>query len=178
MTHTEATQAESGERIFGLLDLFEHFGGDAAAIFDARGKARGGGFIPDIERSGAGESANILLSEAGVRERREDGMRSSGLLSGAVVAGVVGVETVDDVGDAAGDALALEDGKELVLAVEAAGGVIAGVVFAGQLGGVDGDERNGLRCGKGEGLAQMTARKGGGVRDDGELLLPSTVDAA
>ncbi len=133
---TETAQAERGEGIFGLLDLGEHFGGDAAAVLDARGEAGGGGLVPDIERGGAGEGADILLGEAGVGERREHGMLCGGLLAGAVVAGVIRVETVDDVGDAAGGALALEDGEELVLAVEAAGGVVAGVVFAGQFGGV------------------------------------------
>ena len=59
--------------------------------------------------------------------------------------------------DAARGALALEHGEELVLAVEAAGGVVASVVFAGELGGGDGDERNGLRGSEGDGLAQVTA---------------------
>ena len=66
------------------------------------------------------------------------------------------------------DALALEDGEELVLAVEAAGGVVAGVVLTGELGGSDGDEGDRLRGGEGDGLAEMAARKRGGVRDDGD----------
>jgi hypothetical protein len=95
-------------------------------------------------------------------------MLCRGMLAGAVVAGVVGVEAIDDVRDAAGGALAFEHGEELVLAVEAAGGIVAGVVFVGQFPGGDGDQRNGLRGGEGDGLAQMTARERGRVRDDGE----------
>ncbi len=93
----------------------------------------------------SGEGADVFFGEAGIGKRREHGMLRGGLLAGAVVAGVVGVEAVGDVGDAARGALAFEHGEELVLAVEAAGGVVAGVVFAGELGGGNGDERDGLR---------------------------------
>ena len=154
----EAAKAEGGERVFGAFDLFKHLGGDAAAVFDARGEACGGGLVPDIERGGAGEGADIVFGQPRVGKWRLHGMLRSGLLAGAVVAGVVGVEAIDDVRDAAGGALALKHGEELVLAVEAAGGVVAGVVLAGELGGGDGDERNGLRGGEGDGLA----RDGGG----------------
>ncbi len=168
MTDAEAAQAEGGECVFGALDLFKHLGGDAAAVFDARGEACRGGLVPDIERGGAGKGADVFLGQPSIGERREHGVLRGGLLAGAVVAGVVGVEAVDDVRDAAGGALALEDGEELVLAVEAAGGVVAGVVLAGELGGGDGDERNGLRGGEGYGLAEMAAGERGRVRDDGE----------
>src|ERR1700679_2063864 len=95
-------------------------------------------------------------------------MLCRGLLARAVVAGVVGVEAIDDVRDAAGGALAFEHSKELVLAVEAAGGIVAGVVFVGEFPGGDGDKRNGLRGGEGDGLTQMTARERGRVRNDGK----------
>ena len=133
MAHAEAAQAEGGECVLRALDLLQNFRRDAAAVLDAGGEAGGGGLVPDVERGGSGEGADIFLGEAGIGERREDGMLRGGLLAGTVVAGVVSVETVDDVRDPAGGALTFEHGEELVLAVEAAGGVVARVVFAGEL---------------------------------------------
>ena len=105
-----------------------------------------------------GPGCGRFLGEAGIGERGEHGVLRGGLLAGAVVARVVGVEAVDDVRDPTRGALALEDGEELVLAVEAAGGVVARVVFARELSGSDSDERDGLRSGEGDGLAQVAAR--------------------
>ena len=90
MADAEAAQAKGGECIFGALDLLQNFGRDAAAVFDARGEAGGGGLVPDIERGGAGKSADVFFGQASVGERREHGVLRGGLLAGPIVAGVVG----------------------------------------------------------------------------------------
>ena len=160
MTNTEAAQAEFSKGILGAFHLFERFRGDATSVLDARGEAGGGGLVPDIERGVAGQHADIVLGQARISERGEYGVLDRCLLAGAVVAGVVGIEAVDHMRHAARHALAFENAKELILAMEATSGVVARVVFAGELASRNGDQRDILRRGKGDGLAPDDGAKG------------------
>jgi hypothetical protein len=95
----------------------------------------------------------------------------SGALTGAEVAGVVGVAAVGDGGEAELRAELLHGGEELVLAVEAALAVVAEVVGAGHLLGLQDVERDAVGFGEGDGGGELFAGQAGGVGQDGKHVL-------
>ena len=71
-------------------------------------------------------------------------------------------------GEAELRAQCLHDGEELVFAVEAAVGVVAGVLGRGRVLRWHDVERHAERSGKGAGLVEVAAGEAGGVGEDGD----------
>ncbi len=161
-------EAESMEVVFGAFDLGKGLGGDGTAVLDARGKAGAGGFVGEYEARLAGQGADLGFGKLGGDERSLGVVKRGGLLAGAELAAVVKVHAVGDVGEASGAPESLHLGEELVFAVEAASGIVAGVVGVRELVGLQDFERDVLLLGKGQGGGELFARQGGGIGDDGE----------
>ena len=85
----------------------------------------------------AGKFADLRLVEAGVRQRRRHLVLLGGVLAGTIIAQIVRVHPVDDVLVTARAAHLLQTREQLVLAVEAAVGIVAGVIGIVELGGPD-----------------------------------------
>src|SRR5271157_1360547 len=97
-------------------------------------------------------------------------MLARGLLSGAKIALVVGVDPVGDGVESAGLAVALEDGEQFVLAVKTAHGIVAnvrGIFHFLRLHNLDG---NLAFARKGERVFEMSPRQAGGIGDHGAHL--------
>src|ERR1700710_1420693 len=94
-------------------------------------------------------------------------MLCRGLLAGAEFAAVVEVHAVGYVGEAGCGAGLFHLGEELVFAVEAAVGVVALVVGAFELVGLEDLRGDVVLGGEGEGGGEFGAGEGGGVGDDG-----------
>ena len=131
MADTDLGEAEGVEGGLSLLDLEEGLGGDGAAVLDAAGEAGAGGFVGDFEIGEAGEGADLGFGEVCGDEGGGGMVEGGGLLAGAEVAAVVEVHAVGEVAEAEARAFEFHGGEEGVFAVEAALGVVAGVVFAG-----------------------------------------------
>ncbi len=148
-------EAECVEGGFGLLDLREAFGGDGEAVGDAGGEAGTGGLVGEGKAGLTGEGADLGFRELGGDERGEGSVLSGGLLAGAeggdVGGAVVEVHAIGDVGEVPGAAKALHNREELVLAVEAAVGVVALVVGVGELFGLEDLGGNAVVGGEGQG---------------------------
>ena len=90
------------------------------------------GLSARFEAGVAGECADLGFGEFGVDEGGEGSVEGGGALAGAELGyaggAVVEVHAEGEVGEAEGEAGALHLGEELVLAVEAAVGVVADVV--------------------------------------------------
>ncbi len=97
-------------------------------------------------------------------------MESGGLLAGAEFALVVEVHAVGDGGEAEGSAFGFHLGEEFVFAMEAALGVVAGVIRVGEFGGLEDLEGDVVLFGKGDRSGEFFAGEGGGVGDAGEHL--------
>ncbi len=165
-------KAKAVEGGFGLLDLQKALPGDGEAVGDAGGEAGGGWFVGEGEAGLAGELADLQFCELGGDERGESSVFGGGALPGAeggdIRGAVVEVHAEGKVGEVSGGAEALHDGEELVLAVEAALGVVALVVRVREFVSVEDFGRDVVIRGEPEGGDEFGAGERGGVGDDGE----------
>ena len=95
-------------------------------------------------------------------------MVGGGALAGAVVAAVVEVHAVGEMREAEALARGFHLGEEFVLAVEAAVGVVAGVVGRFELAGVEDVCGDRVSDGKGKCFRKLFPRERGRVGDDGD----------
>jgi hypothetical protein len=110
-------------------DLREALARDACAVREAARQARGRGLVPDRKPEELRAAAHVLFAEPGLDERAARARLLRRLEAGAIVAEVVEVRPVDDLGEAPLDLLRGADPVELALAVEAAIGVVLRVVL-------------------------------------------------
>lgn len=129
----ELDEAELMEVLLGEFDLAQGIRSYGTAIFNTRGKAGGGRLVPEGEAALLGEGSDGLLAETGESERREHMVPLGGALPGAEVAVIIKIAAIGNFGGGEFEGDGLHDTKEFVFAVEAAGSVIAGVVFRLQL---------------------------------------------
>jgi hypothetical protein len=168
MAYAELAEAKGAQRFFAALDDAQRLGGDLASIFEARGKTGRGGLVPYPQIGAPREFPDISFIEAGFEQRGENVMLARGLLSGAKVACIVGVDAVGDGVESAGLAISFEDGEQFVLAVKAAHGIVAdvgGILKFLRFHDLDGD---GSLAGKVECVVEVSARQAGGIGDHGE----------
>ena len=95
-----------------------------------------------------------------------------GLLSGAKIAFVVGVDSVGDCVESVSLAVAFENGEQLVLAVKTAHGIIADVRGIFQFLRFHNLDRNVAFVRKGERVFEMSPRQAGGIGNHGAHLAP------
>jgi len=80
--------------------LLQNLARDGAAILDPRGKAGSRGTIPERISGSLGKGADIEFGQACVGEWSENGVLLGGALAGAIVACVIGVHAIGDLGKA------------------------------------------------------------------------------
>ena len=68
MTDAELTKTESGQHVLCLLDLSQQLWGDGHPVRDARGKARGGGFVPHGQAEHLSYVAHRLFRKSAFEE--------------------------------------------------------------------------------------------------------------
>src|SRR5512146_241549 len=133
--HPELFESEGTKRILALLHLEKGLASYRPAVFDTGGETSGGGFLPYTQTGSAGEFADVLLAKTGVKQRRGDAVTAGCLLPGTEISLIIEVHTVCDGVIADLFAERFHDREELVLAMEAAHGVIPDVVGLGYLVG-------------------------------------------
>src|SRR5882724_9555105 len=111
-----------------------------------------------------------MLGETGIAQWRGDLMLLGRPLAGAEVAPVVEVHTVGDRIEAAPAAKFLHRREQFVLAMKAAGSVIAGIFRPVELAGDDDFEGDLLFSGKGGCIRQLGAGQAGRISDDGQHI--------
>ena len=113
---------------------------------------------------------NFRFGQAGFQQRGENAMLARGLLTGAKIALVVGVDSVGDGVEFVGLAVTFEDGEQFIFAMETAHGIVADV------GGVfqflrfhhfDGDS---ALTREGECVFEVVSRQAGGIGNHGAHL--------
>jgi hypothetical protein len=133
----EASVVEEG---FAFFDLGEGAERDGGAIGYTAGEAGEGGFFPVGDIEVFGEGANVRFGHAGVEEWGTDGVFVGGFEARAEVAGIVGVDAIENGPDVTPLLLLLggklgEFGVKLgftkVAAVRGVGGIIGAVHFRG-----------------------------------------------
>jgi hypothetical protein len=123
-------QAEGAELGLEAADLREAFAGDLRPVRDAAREARARGLVPDGEAEDVGGAAHVVLAEPALDENAPDARVPGGVEARTVVAQVVGVRAVEDVGEAPLARLDLGDLVELRFAVKAAVGRVGDVAGA------------------------------------------------
>ena len=114
----------------------------------------------------AGEGADVLLGQSGVEKRSGNAVLRGCGLAGAEVALVVEVHSVGDGFESASRAEILHHREEFVLAVEAAGGIVADVLRAVEFAGRNNFKRNALLASEGDSVGELEAGEAGRVGDD------------
>src|SRR5208282_4472721 len=99
------------------------------------------GLVPNAQPGLARQFANFLLGETSLQERSSNPMLPRGDLAGTKISLVVRVNAVGDGIKAAPPAHFLHHSKQLVFAVETAGGIVADVLRALEFRGGDDFER-------------------------------------
>lgn len=168
MTDADAREAERVQSVLGLLDLSKCFGCDLAAVLDARGQACGGWLVPEAQASGAGEGANLGLGELRLGQRRARGVERGGLLAGTEVAAIIEVHAVGEVGVAELLAQRFHLREQLLLAVEAALGIVARVIGVAEFDCGEDANRDSVLVREVKRCGQFCARQRGGIRQNGE----------
>jgi hypothetical protein len=110
------------------------------------------------------------LRKPRVHQRRLHLVQPSGVLAGPVVAQIVGIYAVDDVGDAALAADFFQARKQFVLAVEAAVGVVLQVIGILEFARLDIFVRDSELPHEGLGIALVRLRDGSRIRGHGQSV--------
>ncbi len=126
------------------------------------------GLSARVRPASRARAANLLLGKVGCGEGSECVMQRGGLLAGAELGAVVEVHPVGEMRETELQARGFHLGEELILAVEAAILVVAGVVGIFQLAGLQDVDRDVVFGCEGECGGEFTARQGRRVGDDGE----------
>ena len=137
--------------------------------------------MPDGPRSAgrlARQLANLGLGQSRFHQRRRTSCSLRGVLARTVIAQVVLVDAVDDVRDASRRADFFQPREQLVLAVEAAVGIIGDVVRIFELVCLDVLVANIRFAGELLGIALVRLRNRGRIGGDRDRLSPSTRSAA
>ena len=136
-----------------------------------RGAEAGGrGTVPGGQPGHARQFADLRFAQARVHQRRLHLVLPRGILAGAVVAQVVGIYTVDDVGDAALAADFFQAREQFVLAVEAAVGVVLQVIGIFEFARLDIFVRDSELPHESLGIALVRLRDGGRIRGYGQSV--------
>jgi len=123
----ELPEAKCLERLFAVLDGLDGLHVNVGSVGNAGAKTGCGGTVPEGESCNAGEFTDLGFLEAGFDKRRFDLMNFRSGLARAVVAEVVLVNAVDDVGDAALDGQLFQAQEEFIFAMKATVRVVGGV---------------------------------------------------
>ncbi len=134
MAHAELAEAEATERVFTLLDHRRASRVTGRPYSMREERQAEAGLSQTRSPACLRECANVLLRETRVEQRCRDVVLTGGLLAGAKVALVVDVHTIGDHVEAARYAKRFHDREKLVLAVKAAGRVVANVLGTIQFG--------------------------------------------
>ena len=170
MAHAELPEPHGPQCVFSALDNTQRFGRNRASIFQARGKTGGGRLVPHPQVCLPRQFPDFSFVQTRFEQRGQNMMLARGLLSGAKVALVVGVDSVGDGVESAGLAVALEDGEQFVLAVKTAHGIVAGVCGIFQFLRFHNLDRNFALARKGECVFEMCPRQAGGIGNHGAHL--------
>jgi len=133
MANTHLQKTERVESIFGPFNLAEVLDCHWAAVLDARGETGACRFVGEGETGLAGERADVGFCQPCADQWGKSVVQDGGLLAGPELTAVVEVHSVGEVRKAEFEPCGLHLGKELVLTVEAALGVVADVVGLIQL---------------------------------------------
>jgi len=112
---------------------------------------------------------NFRFGQAGFQQRGENAMLARGLLTGAKIALVVGVDSVGDGVEFVGLAVTFEDGEQFIFAMETAHGIVADV--GGFSSSCVSTTSTGFRAhAEGECVFEVVSRQAGGIGNHGAHL--------
>src|SRR5579883_2901834 len=133
--HAKLPEPERADRLFAAVDGFHVLNRHGSSVGDSRTQACGSRPIPGREAGSFRELADFAFRQAGVYERRFRVVKPCRLLSGAIVAQIVAVHAIDDVGDSAIPRELIEAREQLVLAVKTPVAIILQVLGIFELAG-------------------------------------------
>ncbi len=152
MTHAELAKSESTYGVFSALDNLQRLRRHRAAVFNSRGETCGSGLVPHSEACLASQVTDLSLAKPGLNQRRQNVMLARRFLPRTEVALIISIDTISNRIESMLGSISLHYSEQLVLAMEATHGVIAGVVGIFQLPSLDHLQRNSALTGKCEGV--------------------------
>src|SRR5208337_832878 len=171
MPNAKLAEAHPAQCLFALFDDLQRLRRYGTPVFNARRQTRGRGLVPDAQSRESRELTNVVLSESSVEQRRSDAMLSRSLLAGPEIALVVGINAVSDHVEAALRAEPLHYREQLVLAIEAARGVVLAVLCALHLSSLNNGERDSLLFGERRRVLHLRARQAGRVGENRQHII-------
>src|SRR5258708_31482278 len=171
VAYPKLTKAELAEVVFALLNRTQRGSSDWSAILNSRRKTGGGRLVPNAQAGLAGKRANFFLAQACFQKRRSDAVLRRSNLPRPEVALIVPVYTIGDGLELTRGGERFHDGEKLVLAMKAAGRIVADVFRPIQFFGANDFDGDVLLTCKGNGVGELESRQTGRIRDDRQHLI-------
>ena len=170
MAHAELPEPHGPQRVFAPLDHLQRFGRNRASVFHARRKTGGGRLVPHPQISLPRQFPDFSFVQSGFEQRSQNMVLVRGLLPRPKIAHVVGVDSVSDGVESVRLAVALEDGKQFVLAVKTAHGVVSDVRRIFQFLRFHNLDRNLALASKSQRVFEVSPSQAGRIGNHGEHL--------
>ena len=157
--HAQFTKSQLPQAFFAALHLFKYLARHRASVFHARRKARRRRTIPHRVACRFCQGPHFQLGQCRVGQRRQHRVLLRRALPGPVVPRVVGIHPVGDVREPQPVGQLLQNQKKLILAMEAAIGVVARVFRPVEFFGRNHFERHAQRLRKRARLLHVAPRQ-------------------